>query len=715
MDTNVSILAASGLGLTWPILQFIIGLGLMVFVHELGHFLAAKWVGIRVERFALGFGPRVLGVKWGETDYCINLLPLGGYIKMLGQEDFAPQAGLFDGEKVDPRSYNAKSVGARMLVISAGVVMNAITAIIMFVAIAMIGYEFPAPVLGSVRPHFPAAEARITWTKAPGATTQPVVTAGLEVGDRVTDVDGNGVMPAIIGREISRFDHLAIISAMSDRKDRYRFTIERQVDGNTWVGTADVGVKMGDGRLEFGLGPAWSTVVAEGETSTIRPPQDPFQDQDRVMAVAGRKIEHSWQVEPALKDANGLTVPVTVMREGKTVNLTAPRLFYGKPSVAYLPDGNEIDLNDYDLKLSDGNMVLVSYVTGKETAYGKDDINIVAANVMLDMLGMTPRVAAGAIIKDSPAEKAGMKPGDIVVHYGDTPLPTNKQLHEINDKAVKDGKKNLTLVIQREGKLLEPFKATPVKKNGSAVLGFAMSLDLAHAIVAHVRLNSPAARAGIEAGSVIEKVNGRTVKDWAEIYAALKDQAGKDVTLTVRRSARPEAELTEAKIGLLDKKAFDPDDYNFDMFIGKSRGFFDPIMTTVRKESLGAALKWSLREASGFMISIYVSIRSLILGNVSTNQVFGPLGMGEIAVRMAERGFMHFFYFMAIISAVLAVMNFLPLPVVDGGHAVFLIIEKIRGKPLPIRAMNITQLIGLILLGLVFLALTYQDIMRLLA
>jgi len=712
MDTNVSILAASGLGLAWPILQFIIGLGLMVFVHELGHFLAAKWVGIRVERFALGFGPRVLGVKWGETDYCLNLLPLGGYIKMLGQEDFAP---LQEQKQVNPRSYEAKSVGARMLVISAGVVMNAITAIIMFTVIVMIGYEFPAPVLGNVRPHFPASQARITWTKGPEASTQPVTMTGLEVGDRVTDVDGNGVMLAIIGREISRFDHLAIISAMSDREDRYRFTIERQVDGNTWVGTADVGVKMGDGRLEFGLGPARSTVVAEGETGAIRPPQDPFQDQDRVIAVAGRKIEHSWQVEPALKDANGLTVPVTVMRKGKTVNLTAPRLIGNKITVAYLPDGAKLNLDNYDINLKDGNMVLVSYETGTELKCPKDDLHIVAADHGLDLLGLTSRLMVAAIMKGSPAEKLGLKPGDIVVHYGDTPLPTNKNLHEINDKAVKDGKKDLTLVIQREGKLLEPLKITPVKKNGLAVLGFVPGLDLAQTIVAHVRPNSPAARAGIESGCVIEKVNDRPVKDWAELYSALRDQAGKDVTLTVRRSARPEAELTEAKIGLLDSKAFDPNDYNFDMFIGKSRGFFDPIMTTVRKESLGAALKWSLRESGGFMISTYVSLRSLVLGNVSANQFVGPLGMGEIAVRMAERGFMHFFYLMAIISAVLAVMNFLPLPVVDGGHAVFLIIEKIRGKPLPIRAMNITQLVGLILLALVFLALTYQDIMRLLA
>ena len=711
MDTNVVILAAaSWLGFAWPILQFIIGLGLMVFVHELGHFLAAKWVGIRVERFALGFGPRILGFKRGETDYCINLLPLGGYIKMLGQEDFAP---LQEQQEVDPRSYNAKSVGARMLVISAGVVMNAITAIIMFVVIAMVGHEFPAPVLGLVKPHFPASQARIVWTKAPGATTQPVVTTGLEVGDSISRIDGNGVMLAILGPEVHRFDRLFIMSAMSDPDDRYKFTVEREVDGKTWVGTADVGVKMGDGRFEFGLGPARSTKVSRGETDLIAPPWDPFVENDRVIEVAGRKIEHSWQVEPAIRDANGLSVPVTVMREGKAVNLTAPRHFYNKPSVAYLPDGNKLNLNDYAPKPDDGNMVLVSYVTGKETTCAKDDLDVVLANAMLDVLGMTPRLGVGAIIKDSPAEKAGIRPGDIVVNYADTPLPTNKQLHDISDKAVKDGQKDLTLAIQRDGRMLaKPFKVTPVKKNGTAIVGFGPSLDLAHTIVAHVRPNSPAARAGIEAGCVIEKVNDRPVKDWAELYAALKDFSGKDVTLTIRRSVRPEAEPAEVKIGLLDKKAFDSDDYEFRMFTGRSDGFLDPVMTTVRQESLGAAMKWSLRESAGFMVSTYVSIRSLILGNVSANQFIGPLGIGGIAVKAAETSFMQFFYFMAIISAVLAVMNFLPLPVVDGGHAVFLIIEKIRGKPLPIKVMNIAQLVGLILLALVFLALTYQDIMR---
>ncbi|HUU23848.1 MAG TPA: site-2 protease family protein, partial [Phycisphaerae bacterium] len=119
----------------WPVLGFVAGLGLVIFVHELGHFLVAKAVGIKVERFALGFGPRLLGFVRNETDYCVNLLPLGGYVKMLGQEDFKP----LEGEQADPRAFYNKSVGARLAVISAGVVMNVILAAVLFVIVCLVG------------------------------------------------------------------------------------------------------------------------------------------------------------------------------------------------------------------------------------------------------------------------------------------------------------------------------------------------------------------------------------------------------------------------------------------------------------------------------------------------------------------------------------------------------------------------------------------------
>ena len=111
-----------------PILLLAIGLGVIIFVHELGHFLAAKAVGIKVEVFALGFGPRLFGFKIGETDYRISAVPLGGYVKMLGQDDLHPDA------KVDsPRAYCSKSVGQRFLVIFAGVFMNMVCALGLFI------------------------------------------------------------------------------------------------------------------------------------------------------------------------------------------------------------------------------------------------------------------------------------------------------------------------------------------------------------------------------------------------------------------------------------------------------------------------------------------------------------------------------------------------------------------------------------------------------
>ncbi len=127
----------------WSILQVAIGLGFVIFVHELGHFLAAKFFGVKCEKFYIGFDvplrigplrlPSALGkFQWGETEYGIGMIPLGGYVKMLGQDDDPRRAEqeaarirqkTDDGEdakvQLDPRSFPAKPVYARMIIISA--------------------------------------------------------------------------------------------------------------------------------------------------------------------------------------------------------------------------------------------------------------------------------------------------------------------------------------------------------------------------------------------------------------------------------------------------------------------------------------------------------------------------------------------------------------------------------------------------------------------
>ena len=104
-----------------------IGLGLVIFVHELGHFAVAKWCGVYVERFSIGFGPMLWCRKWGETEYALSAVPFGGYVKMRGQDDIDPGQMTDEQVAADPRSYTSKSVPQRMAIISAGVIMNLIT------------------------------------------------------------------------------------------------------------------------------------------------------------------------------------------------------------------------------------------------------------------------------------------------------------------------------------------------------------------------------------------------------------------------------------------------------------------------------------------------------------------------------------------------------------------------------------------------------------
>ena len=133
-----------------------LGLSFVVFLHELGHFMAAKWCDVNVNTFSIGFGPTIPGCsfQWGETTYKLALFPLGGYVQMVGQVD-GDEAS--DGSEDDPRSYRNKSVGQRMLIISAGVIMNVILAVICFVVVFRgPGKDRMAGVIGEIDTGAPA-------------------------------------------------------------------------------------------------------------------------------------------------------------------------------------------------------------------------------------------------------------------------------------------------------------------------------------------------------------------------------------------------------------------------------------------------------------------------------------------------------------------------------------------------------------------------------
>ena len=184
----------------WSVFLLILGFSLVIFVHELGHFLAAKWAGVRVEKFAIGFGKELFGFTWGGTRYCFNVLPLGGYVKMLGQEDFVVDKSGELKVKEDPNAFTNKSVGKRMVIISAGVIMNLLFAAIAFTIVVMVGMRHPPPVVGYIRENSPAARA------------------GLQTGDRIRDING---------QELDSWGDLSAAIALSGPDELLKLTVQR--------------------------------------------------------------------------------------------------------------------------------------------------------------------------------------------------------------------------------------------------------------------------------------------------------------------------------------------------------------------------------------------------------------------------------------------------------------------------------------------------------
>jgi len=142
--------------LSWTVAWFIVVLGLMIFIHELGHYLMAKFLGIRVEVFSLGFGPRLVGFKKGDTDYRVSLLPLGGYVRMTGEH--------FDDELTgSEEEFLSRPKSHRFAVAVAGPVMNILLAVLLLAGNFMAGIQVPAflsqpPVIGYIAESSPAAE-----------------------------------------------------------------------------------------------------------------------------------------------------------------------------------------------------------------------------------------------------------------------------------------------------------------------------------------------------------------------------------------------------------------------------------------------------------------------------------------------------------------------------------------------------------------------------
>ena len=277
------------------ILTAAVVLGVLIFVHELGHFLVAKRSGVGVLKFSLGFGPKLIGIKRGETEYLLSAFPLGGYVKMIGEDPGDESAEAADLE----RSFSRKGVGTRARIILAGPAANLLLPVAIFWGIfTFAGQPYFLPIVGTPEKDSPAAQA------------------GLAAGDEVKALDG---------RPIARWDEIkAAVQASSGRALRLTLvrsgqTVEMSVTPRA-MKTRDVFGQEIE-AWDLGLHPLLSTRIGQVLPGQVAQ-QAGLQIRDRIVALDGTPVAEWEQLAKAIHASPGRAVRLTVERGGQRFDVT---------------------------------------------------------------------------------------------------------------------------------------------------------------------------------------------------------------------------------------------------------------------------------------------------------------------------------------------------------------------------------------------------------
>ncbi len=302
------------------ILAFIFILGSAVVLHEFGHFIVAKLFRIRVETFSVGFGPRLFGRKWGHTDYRVSAIPLGGYVKLGGDESNAPLEGEGASDIPPEEMFNLRPRWQRICVALAGPIMNVLTALAI-------------PFAGAMMYGVPATPEPVVYDVRTGGAADK---AGLEVGDRIVSFNG---------RQHPSWDFINGEALLSPGKPM-PIVVTRNGAPVTLTITPTTRTENGDqaGFLDF-LPDYGGLPVMVGDVFSGSPAEEAgLKTGDRLVKIGDQDVKSSAQVTEYIKGHGGQTIAIVVERGGQMVQLTAPerRLEGGRLGVGL---GEAVPLN----------------------------------------------------------------------------------------------------------------------------------------------------------------------------------------------------------------------------------------------------------------------------------------------------------------------------------------------------------------------------------
>jgi len=719
-------------GFWFTVLQVCIALGLVIFVHELGHFLAAKACGVKVHKFYVGFdffGWKLFKFKWGETEYGIGAFPLGGYVKMLGQEDNPAQlraeieraklqesqseASSEDAEKetsetdakaetakpveaakekteeevldgrmaaiaeqslYDPRSYLQKSVPQRMLIISAGVIMNLIFAFIFAVIAFPMGVPRLSAGVGGLEPGSPA------WQ------------ADMQIGDKVKKIGEN---------DVERFIEMRIHTTLGGEDD---VTIELAREGQSEPVVKTIITDKSGLAPRLGITSPSIPVIAFDwdipepllQTTPTAPPTE-----------GDEKVADAEEKPALLQDGD------TILRINETKINTHAEL------VHYLATHRDEPLD-----------ILVERPVPKSKTGEVDNLSVTVPVIPMLRLGIIMKLGpVAAIQQGSPADAVEegvekIRPGDRiislnVVETGETieigdPMTLDRRIGELSGKTVtveveRDGKKLLCPLFPRE---VDHYHRALHPDNPIVLCSLGIACRFENEVIETIT-GSAGDEAGIKPGAKIVS---------AVILAPKPDGANKkviqkDKRIDFEKNPAAYASLidiiqrglpgTTVKIkwdqdGIPIEKVLTP---RYDESINLAdRGFvLMPDMFIQQAKSFGEAIRLGWNETISDTLLVYRFLQLLVSGEISGRAMGGPVEIFKQARSHAESGMAQLLLFLTMLSANLAVINFLPIPLFDGGQMVLLLYEWVRGKPASERVQEVLAYIGLFfILSLMF-------------